>query len=67
MRGFIYFARETSFGEALKAFIWHPFICLLDGHEWLYGETWEDIEPPLKTESWRQCDRCERFEDLMDR
>lgn len=60
-----FYARETTWRESIGLLLWRPFVCRMRGHFWAYHDHWEDIEPPVMTERWRQCNRCERYEDLM--
>lgn len=44
--------------------LWPRFVCRLRGHEWKEHEWHEWVGYPVLTEHWRDCQRCERYEDL---
>jgi hypothetical protein len=61
----LFYARETSWREALGLLYWRPLVCRLRGHEWKEHEWYEEDVPFTPSEHWRDCRRCERYEDLL--
>lgn len=65
LTAFAFYARETSWREAFALLLWHPFVCLLEGHDWVESKHFEEDVPWTPSEHWRSCARCERYEDLL--
>jgi len=60
----LFYARESSWREAIGLLLWRPFVCRLRGHKW-QEHKWYENEGEFLSEHWRDCSRCERYEDLF--
>jgi hypothetical protein len=57
--------REVSPSEPFRV-MWDALLCGVVGHRWNDFEYWNPDACFLE-EHWRECKRCERYENLMER
>lgn len=44
---------------------WKPY-CLRKGHDWEEHKDYEDAGYPVHVRTWRECTKCEKFEETWN-